>query len=225
MINGRLLKVTASGYEIVKNPQVRFIRHRGMLALPTPQQGGNVATLANYLNCDCNSDFALFVAWLLGAFSPTGPYPILILEGPPGSAKTTAAQTGRSLIDPNEAALRTLPKDEWDLRVYAKNSHVLAFDNLSGLSPGMADALCRMSTGGAFSKRKLYTDHDEVLFQGSRPMILNGIDRLTGRSDLVDRAIVLELPLIDERKRKTERELTADFDIQAGHFRRSRDCG
>jgi hypothetical protein len=69
------------------------------------------------------------------------------------------------------------------------NGHVLAFDNLSGLSPWLADALCRLASGGSFAVRWLYTDYEEVLLKAARPTLLNGIEDIIGRSDLADRAI------------------------------------
>jgi hypothetical protein len=52
---------------------------------------------------------------------------------------------------------------------------VLAFDNVSGLPGWISDTLCRLSTGDGFAVRQLYTDHDEVLFEATRPIFLNGI--------------------------------------------------
>ena len=60
------------------------------------------------------------------------------------------------------------------------------------------DGLCSLSTGGGFAARQLYTDSDEALFEGQRPIVLNGIEELASRTDLVDRSIVLELPLIEQ---------------------------
>jgi hypothetical protein len=65
--------------------------------------------------------------------------------------------------------------DERDLVIAATNSWCVAFDNISTLQPWLSDAMCRLSTGGGFSARELYTDSDEVLFDATRPLILNGI--------------------------------------------------
>jgi hypothetical protein len=63
--------------------------------------------------------------------------------------------------------------------------YLLAFDNLSGLPPWLSDALCRLATGGSFAVRQLYTDDEEVLFEASRPILLNGIEDARGVSDSV----------------------------------------
>jgi hypothetical protein len=61
------------------------------------------------------------------------------------------------------------------MAIAANNSHVLAFDNLSGVSADVADALCRLSTGGGFATRALYSDDEERIFDGQRPVMMASI--------------------------------------------------
>ncbi len=107
---------------------------------------------------------------------------------------------------------RTLARDERELMIAANNSHVLAFDNLSGLPPSLSDALCRLASGGSLAVRQLYTDDEEVLFQAARPTLLNGIEDVIGRPDLADRAIFLTLAPIREGDRRPEAELWRKFE-------------
>jgi hypothetical protein len=58
----------------------------------------------------------------------------------------------------------------------------------------------------------LYTDSDEVFFDAMRPAILNGIDHLAERADLADRALILNLPPIEEHQRRDEAQLYGDFE-------------
>ena len=92
------------------------------------------------------------MAWLIAAFRPRGPYPVLVVLGEQGSAKSTLQRVLRALLDPNKAPIRTLPRDERDLMIAATNSWCLAFDNLSHLQDWQSDALCRISTGGGFAR-------------------------------------------------------------------------
>ena len=117
----------------------------------------------------------------------------------------------RCLIDPNVASLRSLPREERDLAISANNAHVLAFDNVSHLSPWISDALCRVATGAGFATRQLYTDTDEILLDASRPVILTGIVDVVTRADLADRALAIKLEPIEETKRRSEREFMAAF--------------
>ena len=154
----------------------------------------------------------LTVAWLLAALRPSGPYPVLALTGEQGSAKSIRANFLRALVDPNSVPLRALPCSERDVFIAARNSHVLAYDNASGLPDWLSDTFCRLATGGGFSTRELYTDQDEVLFGSKRPIILNGIDDIATRPDLADRSIVQTLAAISDENRRLETELWPDFE-------------
>jgi hypothetical protein len=101
------------------------------------------------------------------------------------------------------------------LVIAARHNHVLAFDNLSTIRPMMADAFCRIATGGGFGTRKLHTDADEMLFSATRPCLLNGIPDLANRPDLADRAIVVTLPVIPATERKFEGEFNKALDATA----------
>jgi hypothetical protein len=55
-----------------------------------------------------------------------------------------------------------------------------------------------------FAVRQLYADQAEVLFDATRPVILNGIEDIITRPDLADRALLLTLPFISEAQRRPE---------------------
>ena len=184
-----------------------------MLALPPPERGGSIEALAPFLNLPSRDAFVLVAAWLLAALRTAGPYPLLAIAGEQGSSKTFLTKVLRALIDPNVAPVRAAPRDERELFISARNAHVLAFDNLSGMLPWISDALCRLASGGSFAARRLYTDGEEVLFEAARPVVLNGIEDVITRPDLADRAIFVMLEPISEERRRTERELWRDFEL------------
>lgn len=207
-----VVEITPAGWRIVVEPPVRFRRTPGMRPLPRPEPGGSVHDLRPFVNVADEESFRLMLAWLVAALRPTGPYPILVLQGEQGSAKSTTARVLRALIDPSTIPLRSLPREERDFMIAAKNTWVLAFDNLSGLSQMMSDALCRLATGGGYATRALYSNDDEVLFNVQRPVILNGIDDLIARHDLSDRILLLTLPPISETARRDEESFWQGFE-------------
>jgi hypothetical protein len=89
---------------------------------------------------------------------------------------------------------------------------VQAFDNLSSVPAWLADALCRLATGSGFATRMLNNDREEMIFDGARPIIINGIPTLTDRADLADRAVTIHLAAISEDRRQPEDELLARFE-------------
>jgi len=164
----------------------------------------------------CNRIMTLYW-WWLGQWqycAIVAPYPVIVLSGEQGSAKSTFSAILRALLDPNTAPLRALPREDRDLFIAASNGHVLAFDNVSGLPAWISDTLCRLATGGGFAVRQLYTDLDEVLFDAARPVTLNGIEEIVTRPDLADRAVFLMLEPIPEELRRPEQELWATFEAE-----------
>jgi hypothetical protein len=207
-----VVEIDRRGWRIVTEPPVLFRRPRGLLALPLPVSGGSLAYLRNLLNLETDQDWYLLVSWMLAALRPHGPYPILCLHGVQGAAKSTTARALRSLIDPSAACLRSEPRDGRDVMIAATNGWVVALDNLSSIPPWLSDCLCRLSTGGGFATRELYSDAEEVILEAQRPVILTSIEDVATRGDLLDRAIVKTLPAISEENRCPERELWAEYE-------------
>jgi len=208
----RAVEITQGGWSVTNNPPVCFRRSKGMLALPEPIRGGSIDDFRQFINVESESDFMLAVGFLVGAVNPRGPYLHIQLNGEQGTAKSSMSRNIKNIIDPNEAVTRSMPKDERDLAVMAENSWVLAFDNISHLQGWLSDALCRLSTGGGFSTRALYTDSDEAMFTPKKPVIINGINEVVTRGDLLDRMVVLTLKPISPGERKTEHELNRFFE-------------
>lgn len=207
--NWEQIRVTRDGYRIVssKESPVRFIRTPAMLSLPYPDPGDSLSTLRNFLNLEHEGDLVLIVSWLIGAMRENGPFPILMLQGEQGTAKSFTAKLLCSLIDPSALESRGLPKSERDLAISASKSWLLSFDNLSHLEQWLSDALCRVATGGGLANRTLYTDDSETIFRFKRPQIMNGISDIATRHDLVDRSLIINLPVIPEERRRSERQI------------------
>ena len=205
------VEITSSGWQVIDTPPVKFRRAKGMLPLPEPVRGGTLAALRPFVNLASEDDWRLLVSWLLAAFRPTGPYPVLVVYGEQGSAKSSLVRVLRALVDPNTAALRTTSREERDLVIAATNGWLIALDNLSHLPDWLSDALCRLATGSGFATRELYTDADETIFAAQRPIVLNGIEEVATRGDLLDRAITLYLPTIPEDQRKDEKVFWEDL--------------
>ena len=209
-------EISRDGWRVIGSADspVRFRRHLAMDALPVPVHGGAIEALRPFVNISSDEDFVLLVAWLLAALRNRGPYPVLVLFGEPGSAKSTVAKILRSLVDPSHIPTRVFPDTDEDIFLDASHNHLLAFDNLSSLSYAASDLLCQLSTGGGFGRRQLYSNQEEFLLHASRPTLLNGIENVAVRADLADRAVCLPLEPITEEGRCLESELWASFEVE-----------
>ncbi|WP_052389466.1 hypothetical protein [Belnapia moabensis] len=212
----RLVRITPETWQLVGGADVPLLRPSGMKAMPEPVRSPcALQAFRSLLNFGSEHDFRLVVAWLVAALHPNGPYPVLAVDGEQGSAKSTFCRVLRRLVDPNRADVRAVPREERDLRVAATNGRLVALDNLSALSSEMADALCRVATGGGFGERQLGTNGGEFVVYVCNPVLLNGIPSLLTRGDLADRAIALTLPSIPDAARRTEAEIWQNFDAAA----------
>ena len=205
------VEIGPDGWRVISDPPVKFRRPNGMLPIPSPVRDGNIESLRRFVNV-CDGDWPLVLAWLVAALRNIGPYPVMALSGEHGSAKSTTERVLRRLIDPNKSELRSEPKEPRDLMIAATNGLVIAFDNLSHLSPWLSDALCRLATGGGFSTRVLYENDEEMIFEAQRPVILNGINEVVTMPDLLDRAVTISCPVISDDDRRTEVQFWQEFE-------------
>ena len=205
------IEVSSSGFKLVSDPPVKFWRPKGMLGLPVPTPGGSIDDLRSVVRLSDDS-FLLLAGVLLSYFRASGPYPITILTGEHGTAKSTTADVMRRLIDPRTVQRQGDPKNVEDLMVMARNNWIASYDNLSALPQWLSDGLCRLSTGGGMSTREHYTNGEEFVINAQRPVIINSIVDVATRPDLLDRAVVIELEPIPENERRDETEFWGEFD-------------
>lgn len=212
----QVVEIDGDGWRVIESEAcpVRFRRAKAMMPLPIPTPGGDINELRRFVNIS-QDGWPLFLGWVAAALNPTGPYPILALHGEQGSAKTSTGLAAQKIIDPNSGGLRSEPREPRDLMIAAANCWVVAYDNLSRIDPWLSDAFCRLSTGGGFATRTLYSDDEETIFYAKRPIVLTGIEELATRSDLLDRCVIVQLPRIPEERRIAEADFLKAFDAAA----------
>ena len=207
----RAVEIDDEGWRIVGRPPAKFRRTRGAQPLPEPERGGSLEQLRPFFNVD-HHGWILIRAFLVAALRPGFPLPILVAKGEQGAGKSTACRVISSLIDPRTSALRGVPREVRDLTAAARNSWLVCFDNLSRLPEDLADAACRLATGGGFGGRQLYSDHDEAIFDATRPLVFNAIPDLgTARPDFLDRALIVEFLSIKPETRRDEAHFWREF--------------
>jgi hypothetical protein len=210
-VDWNYVEIRANGWRIVKEAPVRFRRPKSMKPLPMPVPSGKWEDFRELINAADKCTWILIISWLIQAFWPKGPYAHLNFTGEQGSGKTMVQKMCKCAVDPSATVLRRPPKDERDLMIAASNERVPSFDNLSGMPRHLSDAFCGLSTGLALATRSLYTDAEEAFMVAKRPCIMNGIDTLTHRGDLLDRTITAELLRIKKVDRKLEKKIMAAF--------------
>ena len=202
---GKVVRIGPGGWTFKANPPVLFRRYVNLKALPEPEAGGSLDVLDELVNLKSDRDRRLFKAYLVTLPLEHVGRPIFNASGAMGSGKTTIGRVAKRTWDPT--APETVRFDPRDFLQKAMHAYIVMLDNQNTIPEWAADTLCRLVTGEADSKRRLYTDDEDVIIELRRAAILNGINVPTERGDVLDRSLVVELERIPDRDRKTEEQL------------------
>ncbi|MFC5719853.1 ATP-binding protein [Streptomyces gamaensis] len=205
--DGRCVAIGPDSWDRLPASPVVFRRSGAMKPLPEPvRDGDGLARLRELLNTT-DDGFRLLAAWLVAAFIPDLPHPILAFRGEQGTGKSKGAAMVIGIVDPSGAPKRTAPRDLKSWAVQAFNSWAICLDNISVVPDWLSDALCRAVTGDGIVDRALYTDDDVVVLEFRRVLAMTTIDAGALAGDLAERLLTIELQLIPDHKRREEAEL------------------
>jgi hypothetical protein len=222
--SGEFVRVNAEGWSIREDDRadgVLFSRTRAALPMPRPKpcpEGKEEMRLRKFrglLNLD-KASWDLLVGFMVTAFVPDIPHPILYITGVQGSAKSNCMEMVTQLIDATKAPKRSVPRDVRHWQQSAKSSYVVPLENVSHIQPWLSDLLCMAATGSGDIDRVLFTDDDAYVTRMRRVVIINGIAVTGIRSDMADRLLKVTLAPIGETARRTEREVQAAFEEMRG---------
>lgn len=207
--NGRAVKTGVDGWRIVKAPPL-FRRFNHQKSQVDPVAGGNPMKLFDFINIPKKHHLETLVtviSYLVAGIA----HPIFHTHGPKGSAKSTSCDILKLIIDPSSLDRISSTTDRAEvIRQFSKH-YMPVFDNVSKISSDFSDLLCMASTGGGMSKRTLYTDDDDHIYNFMICCVINGINLLVTKPDLLDRTILLHLARIKAADRKEENSHMLEF--------------
>ena len=209
---GEVVEITPGAWRVITNPPVNLLRTAKQHALPRPDPAGSLAELVPLLRTEREYEKVFVLAWLVFAFHPDGPYPVLVLHGPAGAGKSTETKFLRSLVDPVETMVRRPPRTPEDLFVWARHNAVVALENISNVSDRQSDDLCSIATGAGVASRALYTNADESSYTVKRPVLINGIEEFVRRNDLASHTLKVHIPALSATDRKAEGRIRHERD-------------
>jgi hypothetical protein len=193
------VKITPNGWKFVPQPPILFMRNYSQQDQVLPEKGGSIWELFDFINIKDEQDKLLLISFLVASLVPHINKPILAISGPAGSGKSECTRVLKTLMDPTTPASMPPIVSTGELDKLALTSAVMAFDNLSSMKDNVANHFCRLATGAGIRIRKLYKTNEYITFEAVRPIIVNGISQIITQSDLLNRAVPIELSPIEKR--------------------------
>jgi putative DNA primase/helicase len=83
---------------------------------------------------------------------------------------------------------------------------------VSSLPGWLSDAFSRIASGAGFKPRTLFTNRDQEIFRGKRPIVMDGISEVVRKSDMLSRTLLIDVPPISGSRRQYDEDLGAAFD-------------
>jgi 5S rRNA maturation endonuclease (ribonuclease M5) len=119
--------------------------------------------------------------------------PPLTFLGEPGSGKTTALRIlGTALFGPRFEVMSP-SSDERDIVAAITRQPFAVLDNVDTRSKFLEDLIARVATGISYTRRKLYSDNDEIEIIPRAQLGLTSMQPYFDREDVADRLIIFRL--------------------------------
>ena len=154
----------------------------------------------------------LLAVYIVSLLIPDIDHTILTTYGPKGAAKSFLLELIKKLIDPSKPVLLTLQKNLAEFIQQVNHNYLAFYDNVKYIPYWLSDEICKAVTGIGHTKRKLYYNDEDIIYEHKRSISLNGINVALTEPDALDRSIFIELEEIDDEYRRKEEELLAEFE-------------
>lgn len=177
-----------------------------------PISGGDLKELLRQFVNMKDNNFILFLIHLVQCFFDSSSHFISIISSSQGTGKSTLTNLMQLLIDPSESLKTLLPSSSDELKNHLTNNTVVAFDNTKKLTDEFSDILCSAVTGTSYTKRELYTNSNVIIRKIKNIIILNGIDIVPNKTDLLERSLLFELEKIPQEKRIPDKVYWNNFE-------------
>jgi hypothetical protein len=179
--------------------------------LPGDEQGPLDTFFSNLTNIKDEETKLIVKVALVSWFISDIPHILLIVHGGKGSAKSMFLTLVKSIVDPAKPSLLTIHDDKSEFIQQLAHNYLAAYDNLKYNPKWLSDETCKAITGIGQTKRALYTNDEDKIFEYKHCLMFNGINIAFSEPDIIDRSIPIELYEIKPEHRRTEKEILEEF--------------
>ncbi len=217
-IQGRIIENSKDGWRIIDgsndNMPILFRRYN-QLPLIDPDRNyppDIFDQLLNLTNVKDPKQRHLIKVYIISTLIPEIDHVILTTYGPKGAAKSFLLKLIKKLIDPTSPLLLTLHRNIDQFIQQVNHNYLNYYDNIKYIPYWSSEEICKSVTGVGHTKRQLFTDDEDIVYEHKRCLGLNGINVALTESDALDRSLFIELEEIDEDVRKKENDLWTGFE-------------
>jgi hypothetical protein len=216
--NGGIIEISPNGWRIIPGTDlsepILFKRHNQIAQVqPDKYYPHDIFDkFLNLTNVKNESHRLLLKVYIVSLFIPDIDHPILTTYGPQGAAKSFLLRLIKELVDPSKPVLLTLLRNIPEFIQQVNHNYLAFYDNVKFIPYWLSDEICKAVTGIGHTKRELYSDDDDIIYEHRRCIALNGINVALIEPDALDRSIFIELLEIDDDKRKKQEDLFIEFE-------------
>lgn len=199
------IEITSEGWKIAKNAIIfRRFDHQKQQDYPTAAQDYPADIFDQFMDLlNVKKENRLILkCYIVSLFIPNLQKAVLMVHGEQGTAKSMLEELLKMLADPSIIKTLSFPKDLAELVQQLSHHSLTYYDNLSRIPEWISDLLCRATTGSGFSKRRLYTNDQDVVYSIMRAIGFNGINLAATKADLLDRGIIIQTDTIPKGNRR-----------------------
>ena len=215
---GRIIEISKDGWRIINESDndipIIFKRfNQKAQTEPVRNYHSDVfEDLLNLTNVKNQNHRHLLKVYIVSTLIPEIDHVILTTYGPKGAAKSFLLELIKKLVDPTKPTLLTLQRNIEQFIQQVNHNYINYYDNVKFIPYWLSDEMCKAVTGIGHTKRELYTNDNDIVYEHRRCLGLNGINVALTEADALDRSISIELEDIDEDRRKKEADLWKEFE-------------
>lgn len=210
----RCVQVSKDGWDIINDSPILFIRYNQVPQMdPSREYGADIfERFFDLTNVKDESGRLLLKTYIVSMFIPDIDHAMLILHGEKGSAKSTLQTMIKILVDPAKPSLITIPTDKDEFVRQMNHNYVACYDNIKYIPKWFSDEACKAATGVGNTKRKLYTNDEDVVYEYKRCLGFNGINISLTEPDALDRSILIQLDRIRRENNQVKTMIFTKFE-------------
>jgi hypothetical protein len=208
------VRISKEGWELEDETPIPLFSRFNQTAQSEPDRNYEEDIFDRFLqltNLKEEEDRILLSVYVVTLFIPDIQHIVLQVHGEKGSAKSTFQLLIKTLVDPARPKLLTIYNDQKEFIQQLAHNYLVLYDNLKYTPRWLSDEVCKAVTGVGSTKRKLYSDDDDIVYEYRRCVGFNGINLGLTEPDILDRSVTIELQRIRKENTKQETDIIDEF--------------